>query len=81
MIDTADAAKISIPVCMLASKHEDEGEVRAWEAALKVPSHVESFGGQMHWWMSARGDLRDEGVKREFERGYGIFLEFLGRHM
>jgi dienelactone hydrolase len=81
MIDAMDAARISIPVCMLASKDEDKGKVRAWEASLKVPSHVEVFEDQIHGWMSARGDLRDERTRTEYERGYGTFLGFLRKHL
>jgi hypothetical protein len=71
MIDAADAEKIAVPVCMLASGDEDAGEVREWEGALRVERHVEVFGEQMHGWMSARGDLQDELVREAYERGTG----------
>jgi dienelactone hydrolase len=81
MIDPADAEKITIPVCMLASKDESLSEVEAWEKALKVEKHVEVFGDQIHGWMSARSDLKDEKVKKEYERGYGIFLGFFAKYL
>jgi len=81
MIDAADAAAVTIPVCMLASEDEKAEEVAAWDAALKVEKHVETFGDQIHGFMSARADLKDEKVKKEYERGYRIFLEFFGKYL
>jgi len=79
LIDSADAAQIVIPTCMLASGEENAEEVKMWSEALKVEKRVETFGDQVHGWMTARGDLEDEKVRKEYERGYGIFSEFLGK--
>jgi dienelactone hydrolase len=80
-IDVAHAERISIPVCMLASADEDAAAVRAWEGAVRGPARVEIFGDQIHGWMSARGDLGDDRVRAEYERGYGIFLEFFAQYL
>ena len=79
-VDAGDAAKVTIPLAMLASKEEPVDDVKAFEAALKVPHHVETFQ-HVHGWMSARADLADAEVKGEYERGYQVALDFFGEHM
>jgi dienelactone hydrolase len=54
MVDANDAAKIVIPLCMLASGGEPAEEVERFEKALEVPCHVETFADQVHGWMAAR---------------------------
>jgi dienelactone hydrolase len=81
MIDPEDAAKVTIPMCILASKEEDSAEVEAFAKALKVENHVETFGTQIHGWMSARSDLADGEVKKEYERGYHAVSDFFGKHI
>ncbi len=54
MLDPKDAEAITIPFAILASKDEDSKDVEAFEAALKVTHHVETFGDQIHGWMAAR---------------------------
>jgi dienelactone hydrolase len=76
MVDPEDAKKISIPMCMLASKDEDAKLVDGFEANLKGTKHVETFGDQVHGWMAARADLADKRVKEEYERGYKTLLTF-----
>jgi hypothetical protein len=75
MLDPADEEKIVIPTLMLASEEESAEEVKKWADALKVEMHVERFDGQVHGWMSARGNLEDEKCKEAYEKGYKIFLE------
>ena len=48
MVDPKDAEGITVPVCMLASKDEDAEAVKNFEKNLKVASHVETFGDQIH---------------------------------
>lgn len=36
---------------------------------------------QVHGWMAARGDLEQEKVKKEYERGYKLVLDFFHKHM
>lgn len=54
MVDAADAKGFKIPVCMLASKDESADDVKAFQEALTVPNHVETFKDQVHGWMAAR---------------------------
>lgn len=81
MADAADAAKVKIPMMMLASKDEPVDEVGKFEEALKGTKHVETFGDQVHGWMSARADLSDERVRGEYERGYRLVVEFFERNL
>lgn len=79
-LDAEEAGKIVIPTLVLASKGEPVDEVKAFGEALKVEKRVETFGDQVHGWMSARADLKDARVKEEYERGYKITLDFLDEH-
>jgi len=81
MIDPADAAKVTIPMCVLGSKDEEVEEIEAFGNALTFPKHVEIFKSQIHGWMSARAKLENNGVKQEYERGYRTVLEFFGKHL
>lgn len=81
MVDASDAEKVKVPMMMLASKDEPAEAVKKFDEALKVTKHVETFGDQVHGWMSARGDLDDEKVRSEYERGYRLAVEFFGTHL
>jgi len=81
MVDPSEASSIKIPLCMLASKDEPAEDVKKFEANLKGEKHVEIFGDQIHGWMAARGDLSDERVKSEYERGYKTLLEFFAKYL
>lgn len=81
MVDPADAAKITIPMCMLASKDEDGEAVKAFEGKLGGEKYVETFGDQVHGWMAARADLEDGRVRGEYERGYGVLLAWFGKYL
>jgi len=81
IIDVEDAKKITIPMCILASKDEPEEEIKTFEEALKVEKHVETFGDQIHGWMSARADLENEDVRKEYERGYRVLLGWFGKFL
>ncbi|KAF4124772.1 Dienelactone hydrolase [Geosmithia morbida] len=80
MVDPADAEGIKVPFALLASKDEPIEDVDKFEAALKVPKHVETFPDQIHGWMAARSNLEDPRVKAEYERGYKVLVEFFGNH-
>ena len=83
MVSPADATATKIPMCMLASEEEPVDDVKSYETELGktgVKYHVETFGGQPHGWMSARADFKDSKSKGEYERGYGIALQFLHDH-
>ncbi|KAK3167653.1 hypothetical protein OEA41_010780 [Lepraria neglecta] len=81
MVDPKDAKDIKIPVCMLASGDEDADAVKKFGEALSVPNHIETFSDQVHGWMAARADLENEKVKKEYERGYQVLLDFYHKHL
>ena len=81
MVDPNDAPNIAVPLCLLASKDEDAEAVKAFEKALKVPSQVHTFDDQVHGFMAARGDLTDEKVRAEYERGYQTLLDFFQKYL
>ncbi|KAJ9623037.1 hypothetical protein H2203_005969 [Taxawa tesnikishii (nom. ined.)] len=81
MVDPSDAPGVSIPFAMLPSKDEDKEAVEKWQQGVKTKNIVEWFPDQVHGFMAARGDLEDEKVKKEYERAYGILLNFFHEHM
>ncbi|KAI0458136.1 hypothetical protein F5B21DRAFT_461436 [Xylaria acuta] len=81
MVDPEDAKKIKIPLALLASKDENPGDVKKFEANLTGPKYVETFPDQIHGWMAARSDLEDERMKSEYKRGYQTVLKFLQEHL
>lgn len=80
MVDPNDAKTIKVPFAVLASKDEPAADVEAFKKNLTVPTHVETFGTQIHGWMAARSNLDDEENKKEYERGYKTILQFFGQH-
>ncbi len=76
MVDPKDAEKVTIPMCMLASKDEPAEDVKTYEQSLKVVKHVEIYDTQLHGFMSARADLKDAECLKEYERGYKTVLTF-----
>ena len=83
MVSPADGSATKIPMCMLASEEEPVDDVKEYEKGLEatgVKYHVETFAGCPHGWMSARADFKDGKSKAEYERGYGIALQFLHDH-
>lgn len=81
MVDPKDAVGIKVPIAMLASKDENAEAVAAFEKALTVPHHVETFADQIHGWMAARADLSVQRNKDEYIRGYKTLVEFIGKHL
>ncbi|KAK8216358.1 Alpha/Beta hydrolase protein [Phyllosticta capitalensis] len=81
MVDPKDAPNITIPFAMLPSKDEDKDAVKQWEDGLKVKHMVEFFPDQIHGWMAARSDLKDERVRHEYTRGYKTVLEFFHENL
>jgi len=80
-VDASDAEKITIPFAMLPSKDEDEEGIKKWQEAITVTNKVEWFRDQIHGWMAARGDLEDPNVKKDYERGYKLLLDFFHEHL
>ncbi|KEF59983.1 uncharacterized protein A1O9_04831 [Exophiala aquamarina CBS 119918] len=83
LIDPSEAAEIVIPTCMLASMDEDVIEVRNYDASLTKPKvkHIETFTDQVHGWLSARADLKNQRVRAEYERGYQIVVKFFAENL
>ena len=81
MVDPNDAKSITVPLCMLASGDEDPEAVKKFGENLTKDKHIETFGDQVHGWMAARGDLENEKVRKEYERGYQVLLEFYHKHL
>lgn len=48
LVDPSDAEKVTVPMCMLASKDEKPEDVKKFKEALKVDNHVETFDDQVH---------------------------------
>lgn len=53
-LDPEEAKKVTIPMAVLASAGEDADVVRRYGDSLQGEKYVETFGGQVHGWMSAR---------------------------
>ncbi|KAG0651362.1 putative AIM2 family [Hyphodiscus hymeniophilus] len=80
-MDPSDAAKITVPICILSSEEESATEVKAFTDALVVEHYVEEFADQKHGWMTARGNLEDETIRKAYQRGYQAMLDFLNEHL
>ncbi|KAF5878781.1 putative dienelactone hydrolase family protein [Botrytis fragariae] len=78
MMDVEDAGKITIPHVVLASE-EERKDMDAYEKELKVEKYVETFEDQVHGFLSARADVEDEVKRREYERAYGVLVEWFGK--
>jgi len=73
------AEQISIPVLAIASKDEPEKDVLRFMNDLRQDikyKHYEMFPTMEHGWLSARGDLKNEDVRKAYEEGYRILLDF-----
>ncbi|KAI1353034.1 Alpha/Beta hydrolase protein [Xylaria sp. FL0043] len=80
-VDAGEAARVKIPTMLLASNGESIESVKEYEENLKVPCYVERFDDQVHGFMSARADLKDDKVKAGYERGYQLALKFFHEHL
>lgn len=48
MVDPADAANVTVPFALLASKDEDATAVKDFSEALKVEKYTETFPDMVH---------------------------------
>ncbi|KAI1752402.1 Alpha/Beta hydrolase protein [Xylaria castorea] len=80
-IDAEEGARVKIPTMLLASNGESAADVKQYEESLTVPKYVERFDDQLHGFMSARADLKNDRVKSEYERGYALTLKFFHEHL
>lgn len=78
-VDASDAEKVTIPMLMLASRDEPAEDVKKYEAALKVPKHIETVD-EVHGYMTARGNLDDASNLKAYEAGYKTVLEWFAQH-
>ena len=76
MLDPQDAAKIEIPIAILASQDEGKDAVEKYEKALKAGGKSEMYPDMVHGWMAARGELEKDNVKNEYLRGYRSLLDW-----
>ena len=84
MIEPAEAEVVSVPMCVLASGGEEKEKVDAYREGLEKNGKryfVGRWEEMVHGWMSARGDLGDEKVSREYERGYQKLVDFFGMYL
>ncbi|PCG93921.1 Hypothetical protein PENO1_060710 [Penicillium occitanis (nom. inval.)] len=80
--DPEEAANISVPMALLLSKDEDLPTMRKFYDNLPTSDKfMERFEGQIHGWMSGRGDLLDPSIKAEVERGYNLAIEFFDKYL
>lgn len=79
MGDAAEAERVNVPMCVLASAGGSEKAVEAYKKSLEKAGKsvlVESFGEMVHGWVSARGDVGEDKVRREYKSRYqsgGVF--------
>lgn len=81
MVDFFDVEGLVVLIIMFVLGDELVDDVKKFEDNLKVFKYVEIFKDQIYGWMVVRGDLKDERVKKEYERGYKIVVEFFGKNL
>ena len=81
MVDANDAPGVTIPYLMLPSKDENKDDVAKWQKGLKVKNDVLWFDDQVHGFMAARGDLKNENVKKDYEKAYTRLLTWFHENM
>jgi len=81
MVDPSEAETIKIPLMMLASGDEPKDDIAKFESNLTGEKHVEIFEDQVHGWMAARADLKDERIKSEYERGYSALVTWFHKYV
>jgi hypothetical protein len=71
---------------VLASGEEDKEELKGYAKGLTkegggkgLECHVETYQEMVHGWMSARGNLANEEVKKEWVRGYSSVGGWFGK--
>lgn len=66
---------------MLPSKDENKDDVAKWQKGLKVKNDVLWFDDQVHGFMAARGDLKNDNVKKDYEKAYTRLLTWFHENM
>lgn len=81
MVSPEEGEKVQIPMMILASKEEPADDIKKYGENLKVDKHVETFSTEVHGFMSARADLKNETTKKEYERGYKLAVEWFHKYL
>lgn len=81
MVDPNDAPKLTIPMLMLPSGDEPKDAVKKYEDDLKVKHKIVWFDDQIHGWMAARSDLKDDKVLKAYEKGYSLLSEWFTENL
>lgn len=81
MIDPKDAAEVTIPILMIPTKDEDKNDVANYQKNLKVTHDIQPFDDQIHGFLAARSDLKDEKVKAAYEKGYSLLASWFTDHL
>ena len=81
MVDANDAPGVTIPFLMIPSKDEDKNDVKKWQEGLKVKNEVEWFDDQIHGFMAARSDLKDEKVKSAYTKAYDLLVDWFSKNL
>ncbi|KAJ5771427.1 uncharacterized protein N7511_003478 [Penicillium nucicola] len=83
-MDMADAAQITIPHIVLASKDEPVDAVTGYARVInsnESGGHVETYPTMWHGWMGARADLDVEESRSEYTRGYSQLAAFFEKNL
>ncbi|KAJ4303266.1 hypothetical protein N0V90_002159 [Kalmusia sp. IMI 367209] len=78
------ASQIRIPLLAICSKDETDGEAQTFMTHLSPEiayKHYIRFGDMEHGWLSARGDLKNDDVKKAYEKGYALLLDFFAKYL
>ncbi|KAI9711046.1 MAG: hypothetical protein M1820_002484 [Bogoriella megaspora] len=81
MVDPKDAEGAAVPIALLPSKDEPKEDVEKWEKTIKQKSLVKWYPDQVHGFMAARADLTDDNVRKNYEDGYQVLLDWFGQHL
>lgn len=81
MVDPNDAPGITIPTYMIPTKDEDKNDVEEWHKKTNVKTKVQWYPNQIHGFMAARGDLKDDSVKDAYTQAYDSLCEWYAENL
>ncbi|KAF3310418.1 hypothetical protein TWF173_009532 [Orbilia oligospora] len=79
MLDPKDFSDFPVPHLCLSSMHEDKGDAEAINNILNSRndgSHGKIYPNDIHGWMGARSNLKNEAERESYEKGYSEVIEF-----
>lgn len=65
----------------LNSKDETGEETELSKPNLKIPHRFEMYSEMIYGWLAARGDLADEKVRLDFQKGCEQVLQWFAEHV